>query len=42
MTGNGAHCIVGDTRGECAADPGRVGEERVETAIATLTSVSNG
>lgn len=40
MAGNGAHDIVGDTGGDGAADPGGVGEERVETAVASLESVS--
>jgi hypothetical protein len=40
VAGNGAHDIVGDTGGDGAADPGGVGEERVETAVASLESVS--
>ena len=32
----GAHCVVGDAGGVCAADPGGVGEEGVEAAVATL------
>jgi hypothetical protein len=40
VAGNGAHDIVGDTGGDGAADPGGVGEERIETAVASLESVS--
>lgn len=36
VAGNGAHGIVGDSGGDCAADPGWVGEERVEAAVASL------
>ena len=36
VVGNGAHGIVGDTGGVGAANPGWVGEKRVETAVATL------
>ena len=33
---DGAHCIIGDAGGIGAADPGRVGEKRVEAAVTTL------
>ena len=36
VVGDGAHGIVGDTGGIGAANPGWVGEERVEAAVATL------
>jgi len=36
VAGDGAHGIVGDSGGDCAADPGWVGEKRVEAAVASL------
>ncbi len=36
MVGNGAHGVVGDTGRVGAADPGGVGEERIEAAVAAL------
>lgn len=36
VAGNGAHGIVGDSGGDCAANPGWVGEKRVEAAVASL------
>ncbi len=36
MVGDGAHGIVGDAGGVGAADPGGVGEEGVEAAVAAL------
>ena len=41
MAGNGAHGIVGDARGNRAADPCWVGEERIEAAVASLGLVSS-
>lgn len=32
----GAHGVVGDARWGCSADPGWVGEERVEATVAAL------
>jgi hypothetical protein len=37
VAGDGAHGIVGDSGGNCAADPGWVGEKRVEAAVASLS-----
>ena len=34
--GDGAHGVVGDASGVGAADPGGVGEEGVEAAVAAL------
>ena len=34
--GDGAHSVVGDAGGVGAADPGMVGEERVEASVAAL------
>ena len=36
MVGDGAHGIVGDAGGIGAADPGRVGEKRVEATVTAL------
>lgn len=36
VVGNGAHGVVGDAGGISAADPGWVGEERVEAAVTAL------
>jgi hypothetical protein len=36
VAGDGAHGIVGDSGGDCAADPGWVSEKRVEAAVASL------
>jgi hypothetical protein len=36
VAGDSAHGIVGDSGGDCAADPGWVGEKRVEAAVASL------
>ena len=36
MVGHAAHGVVGDAGGEGAARPGGIGEERVETALASL------
>ena len=36
MVGNGAHGVVGDAGGVGAADPGGVGEEGIEAAVAAL------
>jgi hypothetical protein len=36
VAGDCAHGVVGDTGGDCAADPGWVSEERVEAAVASL------
>lgn len=36
MVWDGAHYVVGDAGGEGAADPGAVGEEGVEAALAAL------
>lgn len=36
VVGNGAHGVVRDAGGVGAAYPGRVGEKRVEAAVATL------
>ena len=36
VVGDGAHSVVGDAGGIGTADPGWVGEKRVETAIAAL------
>ena len=41
MAGNCAHGIVGDTGGNCAADPGWVGEKRIEAAIASLRMLAS-
>lgn len=40
VTRNRAHGIVGDTSGECAANPGWVCEKRIEAAVASLTKIS--
>ena len=40
MARDGTHGIVGDTGGHCAAYPGGVGQERVETTITSLFCVS--
>lgn len=34
--GDAAHGVIGDAGWDCAVHPGRVGEERVETAVAAL------
>ena len=36
MVGDGTHGVVGDAGGVRAADPGGVGEEGVEAAVAAL------
>jgi hypothetical protein len=40
MAGYRTHGVVGDTRGQCTAHPGGVGEKRVEAAVASLGIVS--
>ena len=40
MLGHGAHGVVADACWYCAADPGRVGEKRVEAAIAAIVEVN--
>ena len=40
VAGNRAHGVVGDTSGQSATDPGRVGKEGVEAAIASLVSLA--
>ena len=37
MLRNGSHGVVGDSGGRSEANPGGVGEERVETAVAALS-----
>ena len=37
VLGDRAHCVVGDASGGCSANPGGVGEERVEATVAALT-----
>jgi hypothetical protein len=39
MAGDGAHDIIGDSRGQSAADPGGVGEKGVEAAVASVVQV---
>lgn len=39
MLGDGAHGVVGDAGGDRAADPGRVGEEGREGALAAVVEV---
>lgn len=40
VAGDCAHNIVGDARRDCAANPGRVGEKRVEATVASLETIS--
>lgn len=40
MAGNCAHCVVGDTGGNCATNPRRVGEKGVKAAIASIIQVN--
>lgn len=42
MGGDGAHGVVGDASGCGAAHPGRIGQERVEPAVAALWSSQFG
>ena len=37
---DGAHGIIGDARGVCAADPGRVRQQRIKAAVASLAKES--
>lgn len=39
MAWNRAHSIIGDTSRKSPTDPGRVGEQRVETAVASIVEV---